>query len=150
MRCVTLRLMMSASLLPFRPSASPQNLSRYTKTLAIADGIALFTTIALVQAQPPAQQGGRGDGGTAGAGRVGRFQNYSREAIDRGLPLYNSICSYCHDDRGKSGKAGRDRIASLVTLHEPVKIDSTDAQITDIADVPIKFVPTEEPYWQTT
>jgi mono/diheme cytochrome c family protein len=135
---------------------------RFTKTLVIAGGIALFTTIALVEAQPPAQQGagqppvvapaGRGGRGGVGGGggRAGRFKIYPREAVDRGLPLYNSTCGYCHGDRGKSGKAGPDLIASLVTLHDEdgvqlaefvradkhakvVKIDSTDAQMLDIA-----------------
>jgi mono/diheme cytochrome c family protein len=70
--------------------------------------------------------------------------------VDRGLPLYNSTCGYCHGDRGKGGKAGPDLIASVVTLHDEygvqlaehvraaahskiVKIDSTDSQMADIA-----------------
>jgi cytochrome c oxidase cbb3-type subunit III len=131
------------------------------KILALAGGIALFTTIAVLAAQQipvpppgaqaPAGRGGRGGGGVgAGAGRGPRFKVYPREAVDRGLPAYNSTCGYCHGERGKGGKAGPDLIASLVTLHDEdgvqlalfvraaehskvVKIDVTDSQIFDIA-----------------
>jgi mono/diheme cytochrome c family protein len=104
--------------------------------------------IAIVEAQPPAGSPAAPSG--RGAGRVGRFKIYPADAINRGLPAYNSICGYCHGDRGKSGKAGPDLIASLVTLHDEdgvqlassvrgpehskvVKIDSSDSQISDIA-----------------
>lgn len=123
-------------------------------------GIALFSTIAIVEAQqaqqPPTQpsadmagRGGRGGRG-GGGGRPSRFKIYPKEAIDRGLPAYNSTCGYCHGDRGKGGKAGPDLIASLVTLHDEdgvdlakfvrgadhtkvVKIEASDTQIYDIA-----------------
>lgn len=125
-------------------------------SLAIAGTVALFTTIAMVHAQtqavpPPATQapGGRGGRG-GGAGRASRFKIYPREAVDRGLPVYNSTCGYCHGDRGKGGKAGPDLIASLVTLHDEdgvqlaqfvkgaqhaklVKIDASETQMFDIA-----------------
>ena len=121
------------------------------KLTALIGGLALFSMIAAVQAQPPAQPpaGGRGGRG-GGAPRAGRFTIYPQEAIARGLPAYNSTCGYCHGERGKGGKAGPDLIASTVTLHdengvelarfvrEPahskvVKIDATDSQIADIA-----------------
>ena len=129
----------------------------WKKTLAFAGAFAFFTAIAVVEAQqqpqavpvqPPGGRGGRGGGG--GGTRGSRFKIYSRESIDRGLPLYNSTCGYCHGDRGKGGKAGPDLIASLVTLHDEdgvqianyvkgaqhskvVKIDASDSQIADIA-----------------
>lgn len=123
----------------------------------IVGGVALFVVISLMNAQPPPQQrgaaqpptGGRGGRG-GGGGRVGRFKVYSPEAVDRGLPLYNSNCGYCHGERGKGGKAGPDLIASTVTLHDEdgvqlgayvhgaqhsktAKVDATDAQMADIA-----------------
>ncbi len=128
--------------------------------LILAGGIALFTTIAILQAQQtpvpppgaqvPAGRGGRGGGVGGGGGRGPRFKIYPREAVDRGLPAYNSTCGYCHGDRGKGGKAGPDLIASVVTLHDEdgvqlaafvkaaehakiVKIDATDNQMFDIA-----------------
>lgn len=130
---------------------------------AIVGGIALFIVISLVNAEPPGpQQGagqppaadtaGRGGGraGRGGGGRVGRFKVYSPEAVDRGLPLYNSNCGFCHGDRGKGGKAGPDLIASPVTLHDEdgvqlgeyvhgaqhsktAKVETTPAQMADIA-----------------
>jgi cytochrome c oxidase cbb3-type subunit III len=124
------------------------------KTFNFACIIALFAGIATVVAQTPPPQppagGAGGRGGRGGGTRGPRFKMYSAEAINRGLPLYNSTCGYCHGDRGKGGKAGPDLIASLVTLHDEdgvqiaafvreaahskiVKIDSTDAQIGDIA-----------------
>jgi cytochrome c oxidase cbb3-type subunit III len=130
------------------------------KRLTLAGTLALFALIAAVEAQqqtaqPPAAQtpagapGGRGGRGGGGA-RGSRFIIYPTDAVDRGLPLYNSTCGYCHGERGKGGKAGPDLIASLVTLHDEygvqlgqfvrvpehskvVKIDATDAQISDIA-----------------
>ena len=128
--------------------------------ITLAGLVAFFALIAIVagQAQNPAQpsaqappgagpgRGGRGGGGARGS----RFIIYPRDQVDRGLPLYNSTCGYCHGDRGKGGKAGPDLIASVVTLHDEdgvqlaahvraaahskiVKIDSTDSQIADIA-----------------
>ncbi len=127
-------------------------------------GVALFVGISLVNAQAPQQgagqppaadAGGRsgraGRGGpVAGRGRGGRFKVYPVEAVDRGLPLYNSNCGYCHGERGKGGKAGPDLIASTVTLHDEdgvqlaeyvhgaqhsktAKVEATDAQMADIA-----------------
>lgn len=126
-------------------------------SLVLAGGMALFL-IAIVDAQPPASQppagtaAGRGGAGRGGGGGVRgpRFKIYPKEAVDRGLPLYNSTCGYCHGDRGKGGKAGPDLIASVVTLHDEdgvqlaqhvrapehskvVKIDASDSQIGDIA-----------------
>jgi len=122
------------------------------KTVAFVGGVALVTLIANVQAQPPAAQppAGRGGTGGRGGGRGSRFKIYPRDAVDRGLPAYNSTCGYCHGDRGKGGKAGPDLIASVVTLHDEdgvqlakfvrgpehskvVKIDASDSQIGDIA-----------------
>ncbi len=120
---------------------------RVDKRVVFAGGLALFTMIAMVEAQPPAAPApapGRG------GGRGSRFKIYPADAIDRGLPAYNSTCGYCHGERGKGGKAGPDLIASLVTLHDEdgaqlakyvrgaehskvVKIDASDAQIGDIA-----------------
>ncbi|MDE3198749.1 MAG: hypothetical protein KGN84_20545, partial [Acidobacteriota bacterium] len=117
----------------------------WKKLIAFAGGLALLTTIAVVEAQPQ----GAGRGG-AGRGRVGRFKVYPADAVTRGLPAYNSTCGYCHGDRGKGGKAGPDLIASLVTLHDEdgvqlmayvrgdkhsktVKIDAADKQMYDIA-----------------
>ena len=133
----------------------------------IVGGGALFIVISLVNAQPPApQQGaaqppagnaagrggraGRGGGVGGGGGRVGRFKVYSAEAVERGLPLYNSNCGYCHGDRGKGGKAGPDLIASTITLHDEdgvqlaefvhgaqhsktAKVEASEAQMADIA-----------------
>jgi cytochrome c oxidase cbb3-type subunit III len=128
---------------------------RLKKPLVLASGVVLLAVIAVVEAQPPAAQppagrGGRGGGGVGGGGRGSRFKIYPRDAVDRGLPAYNSTCGYCHGDRGKGGKAGPDLIASVVTLHDEdgvqlaqfvraaehskiVKIDATDAQMFDIA-----------------
>ena len=135
---------------------------RVTRTLLITGGIALFSTIAIVEAQqttapppagePPAgaQMGRGGRGGGGGGGRGSRFKIYPREQVDRGLPLYNSNCGYCHGDRGKGGKAGPDLIASLTTLHDEdgvqlaqfvrgdkhskiAKVTATDEQMADIA-----------------
>ncbi len=102
-----------------------------TTGLLLAAGVFVLSAIAIVEAQqtpvtPPAapQAAGQmppgrgGRGGTGGSARVGRFKIYPREAVDRGLPAYNSTCGYCHGDRGKGGKAGPDLIASLVTLHD--------------------------------
>jgi mono/diheme cytochrome c family protein len=125
------------------------------RPFVIAGSLALFGLVALLPGQPPAAQapstapagrGGRGGGG----GRGPRFKIYPEEAITRGLPAYNTTCGYCHGERGKSGKAGPDLIASIVTLHDEdgvdiakfvrapehskvVKIDASDAQIYDIA-----------------
>jgi len=110
--------------------------------------------IAAIEAQPPTQPpagavAGRGGRGGRGA-RGPRFKIYPEDAINRGLPAYNSTCGYCHGERGKGGKAGPDLIASLVTLHDEdgvqfaefvrgpqhskvVKIDASDSQIADIA-----------------
>jgi cytochrome c oxidase cbb3-type subunit III len=127
------------------------------RLFALAGGLAIFGMIAAVEAQPPTTQppagapaGRGGEGGRGGGGRGSRFKIYPEEAINRGLPAYNSTCGYCHGERGKGGKAGPDLIASLVTLHdedgvqlakvvrEPehskvVKIDTSDSQIADIA-----------------
>jgi len=126
------------------------------KLLALAGGLALFGLIATVEAQPPTTPppagaaAGRGGRGGGGGGRGSRFKIYPQEAINRGLPAYNSTCGYCHGERGKGGKAGPDLIASLVTLHDEdgvdlakfvraaehskvVKIDASDSQIGDIA-----------------
>jgi len=127
------------------------------KWIAFAGGLALFSLIATIEAQPPAAQppagpaGGRGAGGRGGGGgRGSRFKIYPADSIARGLTAYNSNCGYCHGPRGKSGKAGPDLIASLVTLHDEdgveigkfvkgpehtktVKLEATDAQIADIA-----------------
>jgi len=120
-----------------------------SRLLIIAGGLALFTTIAIVEAQPPAAQPA-GNAAGRGGGRASRFKIYPAEAIDRGLPAYNSTCGYCHGDRGKGGKAGPDLIASVVTLHDEdgvqlaayakgpehskvVKIEASDSTIADIA-----------------
>jgi cytochrome c oxidase cbb3-type subunit 3 len=132
------------------------------KRLIFAGALSLFALIAVVEAQqqtvqlpppqtPAAAPGGRGGrGGGGGGGRGSRFIIYPNDAVDRGLPLYNSTCGYCHGERGKGGKAGPDLIVSLVTLHDEygvqlgqfvrapehskvVKMEATDAQIADIA-----------------
>jgi cytochrome c oxidase cbb3-type subunit 3 len=124
------------------------------RSFVIAGGLALFGLAAILQAQAPATQppstAPAGRGGRGGGGTGPRFKTYPEEAITRGLPAYNSTCGYCHGDRGKSGKAGPDLIASNVTLHDEdgvdiakfvrapehskiVKIDAPDAQIYDIA-----------------
>ncbi len=128
---------------------------RLKKPLAFAGGIALFSMIAVVEAQqaapPVGAVGGRGGAAGRGGGTRGpRFKIYPEDAVKRGLPVYNSTCGYCHGERGKGGKAGPDLIASLVTLHDEdgvqiaafvraaehsktVKIDASDTQIYDIA-----------------
>lgn len=78
------------------------------KTVAIAV-VTLLASMTVVSAQPA---GGRG------GGRVGRFKVYPADAVERGLPAYNSTCGYCHGARGKGGKAGPDLIVSTVTLHD--------------------------------
>lgn len=124
------------------------------KLFALAGGLALLGMMATVEAQPPATQpppgAATGRGGRGGGARGSRFKIYSEDAINRGLPAYNSTCGYCHGDRGKGGKAGPDLIASLVTLHDEdgvqlaqfvraaehskvVRIDASDSQIADIA-----------------
>jgi cytochrome c oxidase cbb3-type subunit 3 len=131
------------------------------RPLAFAGGIALISMLAIVGAQQPAAQqspaqppagaaAGRGGGGGRGGGKGPRFKSYPADAVDRGLPAYNSTCGYCHGDRGKGGKAGPDLIASTVTLHDEdgvqlaafvrapehskvVKIDASGSQIADIA-----------------
>lgn len=125
------------------PSKKPLTLLLFTGVLT------LFTLIAIVEAQTPAPPPGAG-AGRGGAGRRGRFKIYPPEAINRGLPAYNSTCGYCHGQRGKGGKAGPDLIASVVTLHDEdgveiakyvrgpehskvVKLDASDSQIADIA-----------------
>ena len=128
------------------------------KRIALSGALALVGLVAAQQAQPranqpptgaPAGRGGRG-GGAGAPGRGSRFKIYPAEAIERGLPAYNTTCGYCHGERGKGGKAGPDLIASLVTLHDEdgvdiakfvrapahakvVKIDASDNQIFDIA-----------------
>jgi cytochrome c oxidase cbb3-type subunit 3 len=123
------------------------------KRLALAGGLALFSMVAIVEAQPPVPQapsGAAGRGGRGGGARGSRFKIYPQDAVTRGLPTYNSTCGYCHGERGKGGKAGPDLIASVVTLHDEdgvqlakfvrapehskiVKIDEPDSQIFDIA-----------------
>src|ERR1700684_659301 len=135
------------------------------RPLAFAGGIALLSMIAIVEAQQPTAQqaaqqspaqpqagaaAGRGGGGGRGGGRGPRFKSYPADAVDRGLPAYNSTCGYCHGDRGKGGKAGPDLIASTVTLHDEdgvqlaafvrgpehskvVKIDASGSQMADIS-----------------
>ena len=134
------------------------------RKLLVALGVFAVFTIVAVEAQtpvpvppPPGQNAGGASSapGVAGlAGRVGgrgpRFKIYPKEAVDRGLPLYNSTCGYCHGERGKGGKAGPDLIVSTVTLHDEdgiqlaayvkgpnhskvVKVEAPDSQIADIA-----------------
>ena len=123
------------------------------KRFALAGALALVGVVAAQQAQPPAPQpptsASAGRGGRGG-GRGSRFKIYPADAIERGLPAYNTTCGYCHGERGKGGKAGPDLIASLVTLHDEdgvdiakfvrapahakvVKLDASDNQIFDIA-----------------
>ena len=120
------------------------------KLFALAGRLALFSMIATVAAQPPTTQPPAAAAGRGGGGRGSRFKIYPEDAINRGLPAYNSTCGYCHGERGKGGKAGPDLIASLVTLHDEdgvelakfvrgpehskvVKIDVSDSQIADLA-----------------
>jgi cytochrome c oxidase cbb3-type subunit 3 len=127
-----------------------QREAKLNKLAVLAGGLALFGMIVAVEAQPPAAPSAPGRGGAAGRGNGGRFKNYPAEAVNRGLTAYNTACGYCHGERGKSGKAGPDLIASLVTLHDEdgvriasyikgpehtkaVKLDVSDAQIADIA-----------------
>ncbi len=116
------------------------------KRFALAGTLALVGVVAAQQAQPPAGRGGRG----GGPGRGSRFKVYPADAIERGLPAYNTTCGYCHGERGKGGRAGPDLIASVVTLHDEdgvdiakfvrapahakvVRIEASDKQIFDIA-----------------
>lgn len=102
---------------------------------------ALLACVNMVSAQPA---GGRG------GGRVGRFKVYPSDAVDRGLPAYNSTCGYCHGARGKGGQAGPDLIVSTITLHDEdgvqlanfvrgaqhskvAKVEFTESQMGDIA-----------------
>jgi mono/diheme cytochrome c family protein len=88
------------------------------KTVLIALCIALaFAGSAL------AQGGGRGRGAFAASGGPppllgGRFKAYPQDAADRGLPLYNTNCGYCHGERAKGGKSGPDLVTSDVSLHD--------------------------------
>lgn len=125
--------------------------NQFNKTLIVAGGLALFSLIAIVEAQPPAAPPAAAPpAGRGGGARAPRFKVYPAEAIARGLTSYNSTCGYCHGPRGKSGKAGPDLIASLVTLHDEdgvqlastvrgpahskvVKIDASDSEMADIA-----------------
>lgn len=114
--------------------------SQFNHSFSIAI-ITLFAGMTFANAQPA---GGRG------GGRVGRFKVYSSEAVERGLPAYNSTCGYCHGARGKGGQAGPDLIASSVTLHDEdgvqlanyvrapqhskvAKVEFSDSQMADIA-----------------
>jgi mono/diheme cytochrome c family protein len=90
------------------------------KTPLILLSIALACTAPLL-----AQGGGRGRGANAASGGPpqvqllgGRFKAYPADAADRGLPLYNTTCGYCHGERGKGGNSGPDLITSDVTLHD--------------------------------
>ena len=104
--------------------------------------VALLAGMTVLSAQPA---GGRG-----GGGRGGRFKIYPAEAVNRGLPAYNSTCGYCHGARGKGGQAGPDLIFSSVTLHDEdgvqlakhvrgtehskvAKVEVEDSQMADIA-----------------
>ena len=70
--------------------------------------------------------GGRGRGGagaaTGGPPPVqllgGRFKAYPQDAADRGLPLYNTNCGYCHGEHAKGGKSGPDLVTSDISLHD--------------------------------
>jgi len=119
----------------------PEDLMKaHNSSLPIAAMILLVSLTGL-NAQPA---GGRG------GGRAGRVKVYSAEAVDRGLPLYNSTCGYCHGARGKGGQAGPDLIVSRVTLHDEdgvqlakhvhgpehakvAKVEVSDSQMADIA-----------------
>jgi len=130
------------------------------KPITFVGMLALFAIVAIVEAQqqgapqppaaPAAEPGAAGRGGRGGGARGGRFKIYPKDAVDRGLPVYNSTCGYCHGERGKGGKAGPDLIASPVTLHDEdgvqlgafvkapehskiVKIGAPDTQLYDIA-----------------
>jgi mono/diheme cytochrome c family protein len=104
--------------------------------------VALLAGMTVLSAQPA---GGRG-----GGGRGSRFKIYPAEAVNRGLPAYNSTCGYCHGARGKGGQAGPDLIFSSVTLHDEdgvqlaqhvrgpehskvAKVEVADSQMADIA-----------------
>ncbi len=72
-----------------------------------------------------AQGGGRGRGAAGASGGPppvqllgGRFKAYPQDAADRGLPLYNTNCGYCHGERAKGGKSGPDLVVSDVSLHD--------------------------------
>lgn len=122
-------------------NAQRQKLAALAGVLVIA---AMIGIIEGQQAPAPVAAPGRG------AARRGRFTIYPADAVNRGLSAYNTTCGYCHGERGKSGKAGPDLIASLVTLHDEdgvqireyvrgtqhskvVKIDAPDSQLHDIA-----------------
>jgi cytochrome c oxidase cbb3-type subunit III len=119
--------------------------------LAGAGALAVFCTIAIVEAQPPAAQAPAAQPPAGrGGGRVSRFKIYPADAINRGIAAYNPTCGYCHGDRGKGGKAGPDLIASTITLHDEdgvqlaayvrgpahskvAKVEAPDSTIADIA-----------------
>ena len=95
---------------------SPVHLNR---SFVIAGSLALFGLAAILQAQTRRTNPHRHARERRPRWRRRRaIQDLSRDAIDRGLPAYNSTCGYCHGERGKGGKAGPDLIASLVTLHD--------------------------------
>jgi mono/diheme cytochrome c family protein len=106
--------------------------------------ISILAVALLASATVLSAQGGRG------GGRVGRFKVYPADAVNRGLPAYNSTCGYCHGARGKGGQAGPDLIVSSITLHDDdgvqlanyvrgpqhskvAKVEVTDSQMGDIA-----------------
>ena len=89
---------------------------------------ALLICVALAHSTTALAQGGGGRGrfGAAGASDGpppvqllgGRFKAYPQDAADRGLPLYNTNCGYCHGERAKGGKSGPDLVTSDVSLHD--------------------------------
>ena len=93
------------------------NFNTATITLCIA---LASTSIAFAQGG-----GGRGRGAQGASGGPppvqllgGRFKAYPQDAADRGLPLYNTNCGYCHGERAKGGKSGPDLVTSDVSLHD--------------------------------
>lgn len=88
----------------------------------------LLLCIALAGAATAFAQGGgfgRGRGAAGASGGPppvqllgGRFKAYPQDAADRGLPLYNTNCGYCHGERAKGGKSGPDLVTSDVSLHD--------------------------------
>lgn len=90
--------------------------------------IAMLTLcVALASATTALAQGagGRGRGAAGASGGPppvqllgGRFKAYPQDAADRGLPLYNTNCGYCHGERAKGGKSGPDLVVSDVSLHD--------------------------------